>query len=209
MVRELAGTGATRLPHKVYELLMGEYAKFGLTVTKISRLWKDFTTHRDAGTLSRKMSFGAKRKGRSATNTKLTEDIARKLIEINDKNFGTLSNRKLAGKLHEAFEGLDAREETVRHQKHGVDYDAESIYAPVADHVSIRLVLILALIMNAYIHTLDITMAFLYGAMPSEFAVYVRPPRGVSFGDGLVCRLLKCCIPPVPAKPQNGPILPS
>lgn len=72
------------------------------------------------------------------------------------------------------------------HQPHGVDYDAESIYAPVADRVAIRLVLTLAVILSAQLHTLDITMAFLYGVMPSELAVYLRPPRGVSFGHGKV-----------------------
>ena len=114
-MREWAGRGATRLPHKAAEGLMNEFAKFSLTRSKIARLWKDFKSQRAAGTEPRKMLFGAKRKGRPATSTKLTEDIARKLIETNDRHFGALSNKKLTGKLNESFEWLDASVETVRH----------------------------------------------------------------------------------------------
>lgn len=59
------------------------------------------------------MSLGAMRNGRSSRNTQLAGDIAQKLSEINDRNSGTMSNKRLTGKLNEAFEGLDASVETV------------------------------------------------------------------------------------------------
>ena len=47
------------------------------------------------------IKINAKRKGRRAATTKLTPEIALKLIKINDKNFGKLSFKKLAWKLKE------------------------------------------------------------------------------------------------------------
>ena len=77
------------------------------------------------------------------------------------------------------------------HQTHGVNYDHDAIYAPVADRISVRTVFAVAAVLCAHIHTLDINLAFLYGDMPDDYQVYVKPPAGCTFGPDKVCRLLK------------------
>lgn len=49
------------------------------------------------------------------------------------------------------------------YQKHGVDYDDEDVCAPVADRISLCVVLAVAVAMTMYIETVDIATAFLNG----------------------------------------------
>ena len=80
------------------------------------------------------------------------------------------------------------------HQQHGVNYDHEATYAPVADKVCIRILFAIAAATCAHIHTLDVNLAFLYGDLQDD--VYISPPSGFTFGTSasgkrLVCKLLK------------------
>ena len=76
-------------------------------------------------------------------------------------------------------------------QRPGSDFDPSTLYAPVMDRVSHKVLLALGAALCAHIHTMDITQAFLYGDMDED--VYVRPPPGVCHGGkaGQVWKLRK------------------
>ena len=74
-------------------------------------------------------------------------------------------------------------------QVEGVNFDADALYAPVMDRTSMRMLLAIGAAYRAYIHTLDVNLAFLYGNMPDE--LYMRPPAGIKLPDGKVWRILK------------------
>ena len=69
------------------------------------------SSHRDP-TKAGKIDLSRRRKECGGHRMKLTEDIAKLLIELNDKNWGKLSYKRLAGKLSE--HGHSVATETVR-----------------------------------------------------------------------------------------------
>jgi len=77
------------------------------------------------------------------------------------------------------------------HQTHGQDYDNEALYAPVAHRVSIRMLLAIAAALCCFIHTVDVTLAFLYGDLLKDH-IYIRPPPGFTFGTNALGRKLVC-----------------
>jgi hypothetical protein len=74
-------------------------------------------------------------------------------------------------------------------QVEGLNYDATELYAPVMDKSSFRMLLAIGAAHHAYIHTLDINLAFLYGEMHDE--LYMSPPKGITLDFGMVWRVLK------------------
>ena len=74
-------------------------------------------------------------------------------------------------------------------QVENVNYDPDGLYAPVMDRTSFRMLIAIGAAHHAFIHTLDVNLAFLYGDMPEE--IYMAPPLGVNIGYNKVFRLLK------------------
>ena len=106
-------TDGERFPNGAMARLVNMFRRYHVSESSIRRLWASFRRQRAQGVSPLEMSFAAKRVGRSATNTKLTPAIARKLVELNDASFGVLSNKKLASKLCEEVGGRVAPD-TVR-----------------------------------------------------------------------------------------------
>jgi len=101
------------------------------------------------------------------------------MIILREKSDGTLKSRFVA-------KGCS--------QTHGVNYDNDQLYAPVASRISTRLLFAIAASLCCHIHTLDVNRAFLYGTLNED--VYILPPPGFTFGTDsrgkrLVCKLLK------------------
>jgi len=101
------------------------------------------------------------------------------MIILREKSDGTLKSRFVA-------KGCS--------QTHGVNYDNDQLYAPVASRISTRLLFAIAVSLCCHIHTLDVNRAFLYGTLNED--VYILPPPGFTFGTDsrgkrLVCKLLK------------------
>ena len=74
-------------------------------------------------------------------------------------------------------------------QKEGQSFQLEDLPAPVMDRVSFRILLCIAASHHCYVHTVDITQAFLNADMTDE--VYVRPSKEMGIPYGWVWRLLK------------------
>ena len=111
--RDEAGPGATRLPDGALGRIKDKFKQYNVGRASIMRIWAGFRKQRDEGISPMSMQHGARRIGRAAVCTKLTPEIADKLVEINDKNFGKLPDKKLAGKLSEAM-NISGGKETVR-----------------------------------------------------------------------------------------------
>jgi hypothetical protein len=74
-------------------------------------------------------------------------------------------------------------------QREGQSFLLEDLPAPVMDRVSFRILLCVAASHHCFVHTVDITQAFLNALMPDE--VYVRPTKEMGIQHGWVWRLLK------------------
>ena len=69
------------------------------------------------------------------------------------------------------------------------DYQPDELYAPVMEKCSFRCLVCVACAHHAFLHTMDVTTAFLYGHISEE--IYCTPPKGVVIDFGYVWRLLK------------------
>ena len=67
-------------------------------------------------------------------------------------------------------------------QEADLDYDPTDIYAPVMDRVSHRMLLAIAASYRCYVHTIDVTQAFLNGGMTET--LFVRMPKGITDANG-------------------------
>jgi hypothetical protein len=74
-------------------------------------------------------------------------------------------------------------------QKEGQSFQLEDLPAPVMDRISFRIFMCIATTHHCFIHTLDITQAFLNADMTDE--VYVRPSKEMGVPSGWFWRLLK------------------
>lgn len=72
-------------------------------------------------------------------------------------------------------------------QKEGIDYN--EIYAPTTRFDSIRVLLAIANMKDYEFKQFDIKTAFLYGEL--EENIYMKPPPGLDYKDGFVCKLEK------------------
>eukprot|EP00979_Chaetoceros_neogracilis_P016407 scaffold7985_cov123-Chaetoceros_neogracile.AAC.1 len=64
-------------------------------------------------------------------------------------------------------------------QVEGLHYDAANIAAPVTNEMSIRIVMVLALMAAWTAQIIDVKGAFLHGEFDENFEkVYLRPPKG-------------------------------
>ena len=74
-------------------------------------------------------------------------------------------------------------------QKEGVDYD--ETFAHVAQHTSIRTIIVISSAMGWKLHQMDVTAAFLNGVIKEE--VYIEQPDGfvVHGRESHVCKLKK------------------
>ena len=74
-------------------------------------------------------------------------------------------------------------------QVEGLNFDGDNLYAPVLDRVSMRLLLAIGAVHHAFIHSMDVNLAFLYGSMDDE--LYMSPPTGIVLPPGKVWKVLK------------------
>jgi hypothetical protein len=74
------------------------------------------------------------------------------------------------------------------HQRAGVDYRKDSLYAPVAKFSSLRLLLSIATVLDYEVHQMDVVTAFLNGTLEEE--IYMEAPPGFEENDS-VWQLLK------------------
>jgi hypothetical protein len=72
-------------------------------------------------------------------------------------------------------------------QKEGVDYD--ETFASTAGRATVRLFLAMVCAQGMHLHQMDVSTAFLYGAVDKE--IYMKQPPGYEDGSGRVCKLLK------------------
>ena len=72
-------------------------------------------------------------------------------------------------------------------QIEGVDYG--ETFASTAGRTTIRIFLAMVCVLGLHLHQLDITTAFLYGAVDKE--IYMRQPPGHTDGTKRVCRLVR------------------
>ena len=56
----------------------------------------------------------------------------------------------------------------------GLNFDGDNLYVPMLDRTSMRMLLAIGAAHKAYIHTMDVNLAFLYGDMHDE--LYMTPP---------------------------------
>jgi hypothetical protein len=75
-------------------------------------------------------------------------------------------------------------------QKHGVDYT--STFSPVANQASIKLLLAIAQKWRLHLRSADVSTAFLFGSLPSEERVYMKPPSGIKTNPGEILELHRC-----------------
>ena len=75
-------------------------------------------------------------------------------------------------------------------QQYQIDYD--EIYSPVASYMSLKLILCYAASLQMYIHSMDVTTAFLYPALKED--IYMEIPEGLSGVDNKtkILKLDKC-----------------
>jgi len=73
-----------------------------------------------------------------------------------------------------------------------VDYDPTNIYAPVASHDSIRMLIALAAGEDAYLEGADVSNAYLYGDLKVPI-IMAQPTNSSQTPDkpGYACKLLK------------------
>jgi transposase InsO family protein len=74
-------------------------------------------------------------------------------------------------------------------QRWGVDYT--ETYAPTVRPESIRLLFALAAVKDLDLRQVDVKTAFLYGELPENEEVFMRPPEGIPGAGGTVWRLKK------------------
>ena len=72
-------------------------------------------------------------------------------------------------------------------QRKGIDYD--EVFAPVAHHTTIRVLLSTAAARSIPVHQMDVKTAFLNPKLEEE--LYMEVPEGLSAPKGSVCKLLK------------------
>jgi hypothetical protein len=114
--RAALGPGGRLKPGGV-ALLLASFEKQNLSMPSVRR-WHNIQRKAElegAGPTEARRSLASKRKGRAATNTKLTVPIAEKILEINARSWGRLSNKRLLGELKKALpEEGNVSEDTVR-----------------------------------------------------------------------------------------------
>ena len=103
--------GKRRLPRGGMAKLKNRFPSYNLTPRMVQRLVADYRSQESVA-LSEDVDLSRKRRHCGGSNLKLTKELAQKLIEINDRSWGRLSCKKLAGKLRE--EGFDVSKDSVR-----------------------------------------------------------------------------------------------
>ena len=107
---QLSG-GKDRLPRGGMLKLKSQFPNANLSTRSIQRLAKEYKDQTSVSTVD-VVELSRKRGDCGGAGMKLTEELAAKMVAINDKFWGKLSVKKLAGKLKS--EGFDCSRESVR-----------------------------------------------------------------------------------------------
>ncbi len=94
--------GRSRLPPGGFEKLKNRFPSLNLNARSIQRLVKNFREQTSDTTLDGDVDLSRQRSACGGHGMKLTVELATKLIETNDRYWGKLSAKKLAGKLTSA-----------------------------------------------------------------------------------------------------------
>ena len=103
--------GERRLPRGGMAKLKNRFPSYNLTPRMVQRLVADYRSQESVA-LSEDVDLSRKRRHCGGSNLKLTKELAQKLIEINDRSWGRLSCKKLAGELRK--QGFDVSKDSVR-----------------------------------------------------------------------------------------------
>ena len=102
--------GKDCLPRGGMQELWRRFPSYNLTPRLVQRIVKNY---RNQETSAEEVDLSRKRREEcGGANLKLSVEISQKLIELNDKSWGRLSCKKLAGKLRE--EGSSCSKDSVR-----------------------------------------------------------------------------------------------
>ena len=94
--------------------LKNRFPSLNLSARTVQRIVQQYKDQAESEDESREgIDLGRKRDQTGGQGIKLTPELAAKLVEINDKYWGKLSCKRLAGKL--TAEGFSCSKDTVRH----------------------------------------------------------------------------------------------
>ena len=104
--------GKDRLPRSGMQELRRRFPSYNLTPRLVQRIFKN-NRNQDEETSAEEVDLSRKCHEKcGGTNLKLSVEISRKLIELNDKSWSRLSCKKVAGKLRE--EGFSCSKDSVK-----------------------------------------------------------------------------------------------